>query len=78
MKWYGDRTECFLSDYQGRDLSVTAELALDAQGHFLGLRGTNLSNVGAYTAHFVPLRKGLGIMSGVYRIPAVHSAAAPC
>ena len=36
------------------------------------LRGTNLSNVGAYTAHFTPLRKGLGIMSGVYRIPAVH------
>jgi aerobic carbon-monoxide dehydrogenase large subunit len=72
VKWYGDRTECFLSDYQGRDLSVTAELALDAQGNFLGLRGTNLSNVGAYTAHFVPLRKGLGIMSGVYRIPAVH------
>jgi aerobic carbon-monoxide dehydrogenase large subunit len=72
VKWYGERTECFVSDYQGRDLTVTAELALDAQGNFLGLRGTNLSNVGAYTAHFTPLRKGLGIMSGVYRIPAVH------
>jgi aerobic carbon-monoxide dehydrogenase large subunit len=72
VKWYGDRTECFVSDYQGRDLTVTAELALDADGKFLGLRGTNLSNVGAYTAHFTPLRKGLGIMSGVYRIPAVH------
>ena len=36
-----------------------AELALDADGNFLGLRGTNLSNVGAYTAQFVPLRKGL-------------------
>jgi carbon-monoxide dehydrogenase large subunit len=72
VKWYGDRTECFVSDYQGRDLTVTAELALDAQGNFLGLRGTNLSNVGAYTAHFVPLRKGLNIVSGVYRIPAVH------
>jgi aerobic carbon-monoxide dehydrogenase large subunit len=72
VKWCGDRTECFLTDYQGRDLTVTAELALDAAGNFLGLRGTNLSNVGAYTAHFVPLRKGLNIMSGVYRIPAVH------
>ena len=72
VKWYGDRTECFVSDYQGRDLTVTAELALDAEGNFLGLRGTNLSNVGAYTAHFVPLRKGLNIVSGVYRIPAVH------
>ncbi len=72
VKWYGDRTECFLSDYQGRDLTVTAELALDADGNFLGLRGTNISNLGAYTANFVPLRKGLGIMSGVYRIPAQH------
>jgi aerobic carbon-monoxide dehydrogenase large subunit len=72
VKWYGDRTECFVSDYQGRDLTVSAELALDKDGKFLGIRGTNLSNVGAYTAHFTPLRKGLGIMSGVYRIPAVH------
>jgi aerobic carbon-monoxide dehydrogenase large subunit len=72
VKWGGDRQETFLSDYQGRDLTVSAELALDTDGNFIGLRGTNLSNVGAYTAHFTPLRKGLGIMSGVYRIPAVH------
>jgi len=72
VKWCGDRSECFLSDYQGRDLTVTAELALDGEGRFLGLRGTNLSNVGAYTAHFIPLRKGLNIVSGVYSIPAVY------
>ena len=72
VKFLGDRSECFLSDYQGRDLHVEAELALDKDGNFLGLRGVNLSNIGAYTAHFTPLRKGLGIMSGVYHIPAVH------
>ena len=72
VKWLGDRAKSFLGDYQGRDLTVTAELALDQDGNFLGLRGRNLSNLGAYTAHFVPLRKGLGIVSGVYRIPAVH------
>ncbi len=72
VKFQGDRTECFLSDYQGRDLTVTAELALDKEGNFLAVRGVNLSNIGAYTAHFTPLRKGLGIMSGVYRIPALH------
>ena len=48
------------------------ELALDADGHFLGLRGNILRNIGAYAAHFGPLRKTLGILSGVYRIPAVH------
>jgi aerobic carbon-monoxide dehydrogenase large subunit len=72
VKWQGDRTESFLSDYQGRDLTVEAELALDKDGKFLAVRGTNLSNVGAHTIAFVPLRKGLGQMSGVYDIPAVY------
>jgi carbon-monoxide dehydrogenase large subunit len=72
VKFLGDRSECFLTDYQGRDLTSTVELALDENGIFIGLRGLNLSNIGAYTAHFTPLRKGLGIMSGVYHIPAVH------
>jgi len=72
VRWIADRQECFLSDYQGRDLAVEVELAMDANGKFLGLRGSNVSNIGAYTVHFTPLRKGLGIMSGVYRIPAVH------
>jgi CO/xanthine dehydrogenase Mo-binding subunit len=60
VKWCGDRTECFVSDFHGRDLTIGAEPALDADGTFLGLRGTNLSNVGAYTVQFVPLRKGIG------------------
>ncbi|HVA15093.1 MAG TPA: xanthine dehydrogenase family protein molybdopterin-binding subunit [Stellaceae bacterium] len=72
VKWLGDRTESFVSDYQGRDLTVEAELALDQDGKFLAMRGTNISNLGAHTIVFVPLRKGLGQMSGVYDIPAVH------
>jgi aerobic carbon-monoxide dehydrogenase large subunit len=72
VKWLGDRTESFVSDYQGRDLTVEAELALDKDGKFLAIRGTNISNVGAHTIAFVPLRKGLGQMSGVYDIPAVY------
>jgi carbon-monoxide dehydrogenase large subunit len=72
VKFLGDRSESFLTDYQGRDLTSTVELALDKDGKFLAVRGVNLSNIGAYTAHFTPLRKGLGIMSGVYDIQAVH------
>ena len=72
VKWVGDRSECFLTDYQGRDLAVTAELALDADGRFLGLRGVNTWNCGAYTIYFWPLRKGLSIMTNVYDIPAAH------
>ena len=72
VKWVSERQESFLTDYQGRDLDVNVELALDKDGKFLAVRGVNLSNLGAYAAHFTPLRKGLGIMQGVYDIPAVH------
>jgi carbon-monoxide dehydrogenase large subunit len=72
VKWTCERTEAFLSDYQGRDLVSETELALDAEGNFLALRGSNLSNIGAYAASIIPLRKGVGIMSGLYRIPAAH------
>jgi len=72
VKWTCERTEAFLSDYQGRDLVSETELALDADGRFLALRGSNLSNIGAYAASIVPLRKGVGIISGVYRIPAAY------
>ena len=70
VKWTSDRTEAFLSDHQGRDLRVAAELALDKGGNFIGLRGENIGNVGAHTVSYVPLAKGVEIMSGVYRIPA--------
>ena len=33
VKWTADRTEAFLSDYHGRDLAVSAELALDSTGN---------------------------------------------
>jgi len=73
VKWVAERRECFLSDYQGRDLTVSAALALDEDGRFLALRTRNVSNLGAHTVYFSPLRKGLGIVQGVYRIPAVHA-----
>jgi aerobic carbon-monoxide dehydrogenase large subunit len=69
VKWTCERGEAFLSDYQGRDLTVKAELALDQEGNFLAVRGSNLSNLGGHAAAFVSLQKGLGLMSSVYRIP---------
>ncbi|MDE2005019.1 MAG: xanthine dehydrogenase family protein molybdopterin-binding subunit [Rhodospirillales bacterium] len=72
VTWRGERSEVFLSDYQGRDLTVTAALALDAAGNFLALRADNISNMGAYAASLVSLQKGAGIMTGVYRIPVAH------
>jgi aerobic carbon-monoxide dehydrogenase large subunit len=72
VKWVCERSEAFLSDYQGRDLLAKVDLALDAKGKFLGMRGSHLSNIGAYSASIVPLRKGVSIFSGVYRVPVAH------
>jgi aerobic carbon-monoxide dehydrogenase large subunit len=72
VKWTCERSDSFLSDWQGRDLTVTAELALDAEGHFLAVRGSNLSNLGGHATAFGPLQKGIGLMSNVYAIPTVH------
>ena len=84
VKWTGDRREMFLSDYQARDLVSTMELALDADGSFLGLRGANTSNVGAHAVTFVPLNKGRELSTTVYRLAvaavrgrAVHSNTSP-
>jgi carbon-monoxide dehydrogenase large subunit len=72
VKWTCERGEAFVSDYQGRDLTVEAELALDAQGRFLAVRSRNVSNLGGYAAAFVSLQKGMGLLSGVYHIPAAY------
>lgn len=72
VKWTAVRSESFASDYQGRDLTVRAELALDEDGRFLALRSTNTSNIGGHTVTFVPLTKGAGLMTSVYDIPAAH------
>jgi len=67
-----DRSEAFVSDYQGRDLIVDMELALDKDGTFQALRSSNISNVGAKCVSLSPLSKGSGIITGSYRIPLAH------
>jgi carbon-monoxide dehydrogenase large subunit len=72
VKWTGDRRESMLTDYQARDLVSHAELALDADGRFLALRGVNTSNVGAHAVSFIPLAKGVAVLPSVYHIPAAY------
>jgi carbon-monoxide dehydrogenase large subunit len=72
VKWTCERHEAFSADYQGRDLAVSAELALDAQGNFLAMRGSNVGNQGAHPTNYGPLKKGVEIMSSLYRVPAAH------
>jgi carbon-monoxide dehydrogenase large subunit len=72
VKWISERHESFLSDYQARDLAVEAELALDAKGKFLAMRGSNLGNLGGHTTNFSMVQKGVEIMSSIYRMPTAH------
>ena len=69
VKYTATRSECFISDYQGRDLVAKFELALDERGRFLALRATNISNVGARCVSLSPLSKGAGLITGSYDIP---------
>ena len=74
VKWQEDRSEGFVSDNQGRDHTTRAELALDGEGRFLGLRVSILANIGAYLSPFgcfVPTRS-TDLVSGIYSIGAVH------
>ena len=77
VKWTCERSEAFLSDYQARDLAVNVEIALDAGGTFLAMRGTNIGNAGAHMTNFSPLQKGVEIMSSIYRVPVAFFKVKP-
>ena len=70
VKFTAGRSESFLSDYQGRDLHTSVQLALDARGQFLAMRADNISNQGARAVSFSPIAKGSNLITGNYRIPA--------
>lgn len=72
VKFTCQRSESFISDYQGRDLVTRVSLALDADGRFLAMRADNLSNVGSRMVSLSPLSKGSGLITGSYDIPAAH------
>jgi len=55
VKWTDERTGSFLSDCHGRAHEVEAELALDAEGHFLAVRLTSVADMGAFLSTVGPL-----------------------
>ncbi|MGB0629816.1 MAG: xanthine dehydrogenase family protein molybdopterin-binding subunit [Alphaproteobacteria bacterium] len=73
VKWRGDRSEAFVTDYQARDLYTDAALALDSDGNFLALRADLVGNLGAHTVSFVPLSNGPRLLPSVYRMKACYA-----
>ena len=68
------RSESFVADNQARDHLTHAELALDADGHFLALRVETIANLGAYVSTFgaaIPSAIYSALLAGVYRTPAI-------
>jgi len=77
VKWTGDRSEAFLSDYQGRDQITRAAFAFDKDGRILAIDNEWIGNVGAHTVSYVPMANGTRVMTTVYDVPvaAVHISA---
>ena len=74
VKWTSTRSESFLCDAQARDNVTDAELALDKDGNFLGMRVTTLASIGAYLQTGMQAFTGnIGTLAGVYRTPAIHA-----
>ena len=75
VKWAADRSEAFLSDFNGRDQIAEAEMGLDDDGRIVAFRVTTYHNlgcqVGPSTAH--PPLIGARMLSGVYAMPAIHA-----
>ncbi|MDJ0683160.1 MAG: xanthine dehydrogenase family protein molybdopterin-binding subunit [Alphaproteobacteria bacterium] len=76
VKWTAERTESFLTDAHGRDHITHAELALDENGKFLGLKVDTIANMGGYLSTFapcVPTYLYATLLAGVYTTPLIHA-----
>ena len=74
VHWSSTRSEAFVSDNQARDQHWNAELAIDGDGRFTGLRIDGLANMGAYltgVALFCNTVHVSGCLPTVYDIPDV-------
>lgn len=71
VKWTSDRSEAFLSDYQGRDALLRGAMAFDAEGRILAIDHEWYGNVGANAVSYVPMSNGTRIITTVYRVPVM-------
>jgi aerobic carbon-monoxide dehydrogenase large subunit len=75
VRWACERREAIPADEHARDNVTEAELALDANGTFLGLRVRTLANVGAYVSsdrNLLATFSNVVTLVGTYAIPAAH------
>jgi carbon-monoxide dehydrogenase large subunit len=74
VRYTAERIEEFVAASHGRDVSSTAELALDGDGRILALRVASLANVGAYATPagvVIQLLIGPWVSTSVYDIRTI-------
>ena len=73
VKWVATRTESLAGDTHGRDQVIYGEMALDRDGHILGIRARALHALGAYIAQagLVPSIFSLRFIPGPYDVQSV-------
>src|SRR5262245_40969096 len=75
VKWTAERSESFVSDAHGRDHVTIAELAMDKDGKFLGMRVKTTANMGAYLSTFascIPTILYATLLAGQYTTPVIY------
>ena len=80
VKWRGDRSETFVSDYHGRDQVNHAEMGLDKDGKVIALKVATLVNVGAYLSENgvrLPMEGGGRIIPCAYHVPDFYFSVKP-
>jgi len=73
VKWTATRTESLMLDTHAREQVIYGELALDADGRFLGVRAVGYQALGAYfwAAITAPLFFSLMLIPSVYDVQAI-------
>jgi carbon-monoxide dehydrogenase large subunit len=74
VRWNSDRSEAFLSDFQGRDLTVRITAAFNRRGRLLAARYRIDGNLGAHPAAFVSLNNYRRLATTVYDLRSVDVA----
>ena len=80
VKWRGDRSETFVSDYQGRDQINHCEMGLDENGKIVALKIETLLNVGAYLSENgvrLPMEGGGRIIPCMYHVTDFYFSVKP-
>jgi carbon-monoxide dehydrogenase large subunit len=73
VKWIEDRREHFMAIAHSRETECEVEIALDADGMILGLRGDIFVDIGAYVRPngMTPVRNVAQFTTGPYRVPNI-------